>query len=65
MNIERSTINHTTQNKQDKCHLLVLPCAGKKDEKILKPINTFSTQVLPCNVQTCTSYSGTKLSSKF
>ena len=65
MNIERSTINQTTQNEQDKRHLLVLPYAGNKGEKILKSMNKFSTRVLPCNVKTCTAYSGTKLSSKF
>ena len=65
MNIERSTINQTTQNEQDKRNLLVLPYAGKKGEKILKSINKFSTRVLPCNVKTCTAYCGTKLSSKF
>ena len=65
MNIERSTINQTTQNEQDKRHLLVLPYAGNKGEKILKSMNKFSTRVLPCNVRTCTAYSGTKLSSRF
>ena len=65
MNIERSTINHTTQNKQDKCHLLVLPYAGNKGEKILKSMNKFSSRVLPSNVKILTAYSGTKLSSKF
>ena len=65
MNIEHSTINQTTQNEQDKYHLLVLLYAGNKGEKILKSMNKFSTRVLPCNVKTCTAYSGTKLSSKF
>ena len=65
MNIERSTINQSTQNEQDKRHLLVLPDAGNKREKILKSVNRFSTRVLPSNVKTCTTYSGTKLSSKF
>ena len=65
MNIEHSTINKTTQNEQDKYHLLVLPYAGNKGEKILKSMNKFSTRVLPCNVKTCAAYSGTKLSSKF
>ena len=46
-------------------HLLVLPYAGNKGEKILKSMNKFSTRVLPCNVKTCTAYSGTKLSRKF
>ena len=63
MNIERSTINQTTQNKQNECHLLVLPYAGNNGEKILKSMNKISTQVLPCNVKTCMAYSGTKLSS--
>ena len=65
MNVERLTINHTTQNEQDKRHLLVLPYAGNKGEKILKSMNKFLTRVLPCNVQTCTAHSGTKLTSKF
>ena len=65
MNIERSTINQTTQNEQDKRHLLVLPYAGNKGEKILKSMNKFSTRNLPCNVKICTAYSETKLSSKF
>ena len=59
MNIERSTINQTTQNEQDKLHLLVLLYAGNKREKILKWMRKFSTRVLPCNVKTCTAYSGT------
>ena len=65
MNVERLTINHTTQNEQDKRHLLVLPYAGNKGKKILKSMNKFLTRVLPCNVKTCTTYSGIKLSSKF
>ena len=65
MNIRRATINETTNNEQYKLHLLVLPYAGNKGEKILKSMNKFSTRVLPCNVKTCTAYSGTKLSSKF
>ena len=65
MNIKHSTINQTAQNEQDKHHLLVLPYAGNKGEKILKSMNKFSTQVFSCNVKTCTAYSGTKLSSKF
>ena len=43
MNIEHSTINQTTQNEQDKRHLLVLPYAGNKGENILKSMNKFST----------------------
>ena len=65
MNIERSTINQTTQNEQGKRHLLVLPYAGNKRKKILKSINKFSTRILSCNVKICTAYSGTKLCSKF
>ena len=65
MNIERSAINQTTQNEQDKRHLLVLPYAGNKGEKILKSMNKFSSRVLPSNVKILTAYSGTKLSSKF
>ena len=64
MNIERSTINQTSQKEQDKRHSLVLLYAGNKGEKILKSINKFSTRVLPRNVKTCTTCSGTKLSSK-
>ena len=45
--------------------MLVLTYAGNKGEKILKSMNNFSTRVLPCNLKTCTAYSGTKLSSKF
>ena len=59
MNIERSTINQTTQNEQDKRHLLVLPYAGNKGEKILKSMNKFSIRVLPSNVKICTAYPGT------
>ena len=51
MNIERSAINQTTQNEQDKRHLLVLPYAGNKGEKILKSMNKFSSRVLPSNVK--------------
>ena len=61
MNIECSTINQTAQNDQEKRHLLVLPYAGNKGEKILKPMNQFSSRVLPCNVKTCIAYSGTNL----
>ena len=65
MHIERSTINQTAQNEQDKRHLLVLPYVGNKGEKILKSMNKFSTRVLLCNIEKCIAYSGTKLSSKF
>ena len=65
MNIERSTINQTTQSEDDKRHLLVLPHAANKGEKILKSMNKFSTWILPSNVKRCTAYSWTKLSSKF
>ena len=65
MNIEASTINQTAQNEQHKRHLLVLPYPGNKGGRILKLMNKFSTQVLPCNVKTCIAFSGTKLSSKF
>ena len=61
--IERSTIDQTAQNEQKKCHLLDLPYAGNKGEKILKSINKFSSRVSPCNVKTCIAYFGTKLSS--
>ena len=65
MNTEPSTINQTTQNEQDKRHLLVITYAGNKGEKILKLMSKFSTRVLPFNLKTCTTYSATKLSSKF
>ena len=42
VNIERSTINQTTQNEQDKRHLFVMPYAGNKGVKILKSMNKFS-----------------------
>ena len=64
MNIERSTINQTAQNEQDKHNLVVLPYAGNKGENILKSMTKLSTRVLPCNAKTCAAYSGTKLSSK-
>ena len=31
----------------------------------MKSMNKFSSQVLPCNVETCIAYSGTKLGSRF
>ena len=65
MNTERSTIIQATQSEEDKRHLLVLPYAANKGEKILKLMNKFSTWVLPSNVKMCTAYSWTKLSSKF
>ena len=65
MNIERSTINQTAQNEQDKHNLVVLPYAGNKGENILKSMTKLSTRVLPCNTKTCAVYSRTKLSSKF
>ena len=43
MNSERSTINQTIQNEQEKRHLLILPYAANKEEKILKSMNKFST----------------------
>ena len=46
-------------------HLLVLPYAGNKGEKIFKLMNNFSSRVLPFNVKTCNAYSETKLSSRF
>ena len=65
MNIECSTINEAVLNKQDKRHFLVLPYAGNKGEKILKSMNNFSSEVLPCNVRVRIAYSGTKFSSRF
>ena len=65
MNSERSTINQTIQNEQEKRHLLILPYAANKEEKILKSMNKFSTWVLRCNIKKFTAYSGTKLSRKF
>ena len=43
MNTERSTIIQATQSEEDKRHLLVLPYAANKGEKILKLMNKFST----------------------
>ena len=65
MNIEYLTVNQTALNEQEKRHLIVLPYAGNKGEKILKSRNKFSSRVLPSNVKTCIAYSGTILSSKF
>ena len=65
MNIECSTINQIALSEQEKHHLLVLPYAGNKREKILKLMNKFTSRVLPCNVKTCIIYYGTKLSSRF
>ena len=62
INIDCSTINQTALDEQEKRHLLVLPNAGNKGEKILKSMNKFSLQVLPCNVKTCIAYSATNLS---
>ena len=45
--------------------MLVLPNAGNKGEKILKWMNKFSSQLLPCNIKTCIAYFATKLSSRF
>ena len=53
MNTERSTINQTALNEQEKRHFSVLPHAGKRGEKILKSIKKFLSRVLPCNVKTC------------
>ena len=61
--IERSAIDQTAQNEQKKCHLLDLPSAGNKGERILKSINKFSSRVSRCNVKICIAYFGTKLSS--
>ena len=65
MNIECSTINEAVLNKQDKRHLLVLPYASNKGEKILKSMNKFPSEVLPCNVRPRIADSGTKFSSRF
>ena len=42
MNIERSTINQTAQNEQDKHNLVVFPYAGNKGAKILKSMTKIS-----------------------
>ena len=65
MNIEQSTINETTLNDQEKCHLLVLPYASNKGEKIMKSMNRFSSPGFLCNIKTCIASSGTKISSRF
>ena len=59
------SVSATTLHEQENRHLLVLPYAGNKAEKIMKSMNKFSSQVLPCNVETCIAYSGTKLGSRF
>ena len=59
MNIERLTKNQTALIEQEKRHLLDLPYADNKEEKILKSMNKFSSQVLLCNVNKCIAYSGT------
>ena len=62
INFECSAINQAALDEQEKRHLLVLPNAVNKGEKILKSMNKFSSQVLPCNVKTCIAYPATKLS---
>ena len=59
--LKRSMINQTALNEQEKHHLLILPYTGNKGEKILKLMNKFLSQVLPCNIKTCIAYSGINL----
>ena len=63
--LKRSTINQTVLNEQEERHLLILPYTGNKGEKILKLMNKFLSQVLPCNIKTCIAYCGTKLNNRF
>ena len=50
-----SVVNET---KTEKCHLLVLPYAVIKAEKVVKSMNKSSSIILPTNVKLCIDYSG-------
>ena len=67
--LEHSNIRSLTQDKQNDvnktAHLLVLPYAGLKDEKLIKSMKNCLKCVLPENVATTVTYSGTRLSSEF
>ena len=67
--LEHSNIRSLTQDKQNDvnktAHLLVLPYAGLKDEKLIKSMKNCLKCVLPENVTTRVTYSGTRLSSEF
>ena len=67
--LEHSNIRSLTQDKQNDvnktAHLLVLPYAGLKDEKLIKSTKNCLKYVLPENVATTVTYSGTRLSSEF
>ena len=61
----RSSIQHNQNDVNKTAHLLVLPYAGSKVEKLIKSMKNSSKCVLLENVTTRVTYSGTRLSSKF
>ena len=66
---EDSNISSSIQYNQNDviktAHLLVLPYAGLKGKKLTKSMKNSLKCVLPENITTRVTYSGTKLSSKF
>ena len=61
----RSSIQDNQSDFNKTAHLLVLPYAGSKGEKLVKSIKNSLKCVLLENVTTRVTYSGTRLSSKF
>ena len=65
---EDSNIRGSMQDNQNDvnktAHLLVLPYAGSKDEKLINSMKNSLKCLLPKNVTTRVTYSGSRLSSK-
>ena len=61
----RSSIQENQNDFNKTAHLLVLPYAGSKGEKLIKSMKNSLKCVLPQNVITRVTYSGTRLCSKF
>ena len=61
----RSSIQDNQNDVNKTAHLLVLPYAGSKGEKLVKSMKSSLRCVVPENVRTRVIYSGTRLSSKF
>ena len=61
----RSSIQHNQNDVNKTAHLLVLPYAGSKVEKLIKSMKNSLKCVLLENITTRVTYSGTRLSSNF
>ena len=61
----RSSIQGNQNDGNKSAHLLVLPYASLKGEKLIKTIKNYLKCMLPETVTTRVTYSGARLSSKF